>query len=295
MIKKFLSDEYGRNEEFWKNHWDSNWKDKYIGPPRIDFRLIKIIEKYLTSRMKILEGGCGDCQYVNFFNSRGYKIIGVDFSKDTLAKVRTFLPNLNIFYGDIFHLDFQDNTFDCYYSGGVIEHFEEGVNTQLSEARRVLKPLGLLFVTVPHINVYRFLLSKIKRSSFKLDQDGRHSILLYNCGSFTEFSVTPKGYHFHEYIFSTREMRGFLESNAFKIIETATFSPIYGLLDSAFFQKLHGSFKQKRYFWQRIFGLIFRVIRWSEKSDSYIALCVLNILTELFGNLKLYVCVNHKQ
>jgi ubiquinone/menaquinone biosynthesis C-methylase UbiE len=61
----------------------------------------------------------------------------------------------NLPMGDILDIHYPDSSFDAYVSMGVIEHFEEGPGQALLEAHRVLKPDGLIFVSVPTVNTLR--------------------------------------------------------------------------------------------------------------------------------------------
>ena len=49
---------------------------------------------------------------------------------------------------DIFHTPFRDNLFDTVYLGQVIEHVPDE-HSALREAKRILKPNGLLIISVP--------------------------------------------------------------------------------------------------------------------------------------------------
>ncbi|MEM2890824.1 MAG: class I SAM-dependent methyltransferase, partial [Candidatus Hadarchaeum sp.] len=137
MRKRYLADEYGEGQSFWDNTWQKSWTQFNPEPP-LDNVLVKIILNYIKPGMRILEGGCGDGRYVKYFANTGFEVIGIDFSIETVKRLNELFPLLDIRVGDVRHLDFPDFFFDAYYSGGVIEHFEDGVETQLSEANRVL-------------------------------------------------------------------------------------------------------------------------------------------------------------
>ncbi len=64
--------------------------------------------------------------------------------------------------GDIRDLPTPDGFFDGYLSFGVIEHFPQGQEQILAEAARVVRPGGLLLLSVPALNGYRKLRGKVR-------------------------------------------------------------------------------------------------------------------------------------
>ena len=139
--------------EFWDQQWRTeDWK-KQITQTRKSRYWLRIIGKYLPDRKsRILEGGCGCGHLVDALDSWGYDAIGIDFAEKTVAKVNEVMPNLNICYGDLRQLDFEDKYLDGYLSLGVIEHFWEGYDEILDEMKRVMKPGGYAFVSFPCIS-----------------------------------------------------------------------------------------------------------------------------------------------
>ncbi|MDW8002948.1 MAG: class I SAM-dependent methyltransferase, partial [Deltaproteobacteria bacterium] len=175
MRKRYIADEYGEGPAFWDRNWQSSFVNWGKRPP-VNEVLVKIMLRYIKPNMIILEGGCGDGRYVRYFKDMGFNIIGVDYAEETVRYLNKRFPDLDIRFGDIRKLDFPDGYFDAYYSGGVIEHFEEGLESQLLEANRVLKKDGLFFVTVPHMNFLRILSSKLRKGpQYRIDLDGRKS------------------------------------------------------------------------------------------------------------------------
>jgi len=143
--------ESSRNAE--KDHLSGFFKIYFPRPPK-----------------KILEGGCGAGKYVIAYRKLGYDIIGVDFSGDTIKRIMQEMgENFPAYEANLLSLPFADGYFDCYFSGGVIEHFEEGPGDVLREARRVLKKGGVLLATVPYINLLRRLSFTLCQKKAKQD------------------------------------------------------------------------------------------------------------------------------
>jgi ubiquinone/menaquinone biosynthesis C-methylase UbiE len=81
--------------------------------------------------------------------------LGVDISDDALLNAKTYDKTVPVLLGDISKLPFVDESFDAIMCLGVVEHDEEGPQTFLKEIYRVMKPQGLLFLTVPYESVFR--------------------------------------------------------------------------------------------------------------------------------------------
>jgi ubiquinone/menaquinone biosynthesis C-methylase UbiE len=98
----------------------------------------------LSPEDQVLDIGCGNGRAVFFTRPSCAQMVAVDagdhFASEAMATV-------DLTRGDIRRLPFSDASFDKAYSLDVLEHLtEEGVRAMLTEARRVLRPGGLLFV-----------------------------------------------------------------------------------------------------------------------------------------------------
>lgn len=166
--------------------------------------LIEIFNHYIDQKnVRILEAGCGLGGWVHYFYKRGYDIVGVEYESDIVHRVKEFDQLLPIVQGDVNHLKFPDNSFDVYISLGVIEHFEEGTQKAISEARRVLKPGGLAFITVPYLNFFRRMVVHPLRNLY-----------------FGYRRAKGEGDYFWEYRYTKRELAQFLESGGFELVYT---------------------------------------------------------------------------
>ncbi len=141
------------------DYWDQLWTDSQLVKhleESTDRWLLKITKKFLpNTSSRILEGGCGTGGKVYTLHQAGYTATGIDFAQKTIAAVKQAVPDLDVRIGDVRHLDFADESFEGYWSLGVIEHFWEGYGKILSEIYRVLTPEGYLFLTVPQLSPWR--------------------------------------------------------------------------------------------------------------------------------------------
>jgi len=138
---------------FWDRHWQAEDWRKRITRSRNSRYWSSILKKYLPNKnSRILDGGCGYGHIVDAMDYWGYQAIGIDFAPETVAKIKEVMPNLNVHYGDVRALNYENDYFDGYWSLGFIEHFWEGYDDILKEMKRVLKVGGYAFVTFPCIS-----------------------------------------------------------------------------------------------------------------------------------------------
>src|SRR3990167_1811584 len=145
--------------DFWDEQWNVSDLRKIIVSGKNERFVSRITSKYIpmNSNRRILEGGCGKGNFVFSLQHHGYDAYGVDFAAETVKKINTVAPELNISIADVRELPFEDNFFDGYWSLGVIEHFYEGYEQIAKEMLRVLKPGGFLFLTFPYLSPLRRL------------------------------------------------------------------------------------------------------------------------------------------
>ncbi|GIU66639.1 methyltransferase domain-containing protein [Candidatus Phycosocius spiralis] len=106
-------------------------------------------------------------------------VIGMDMSDDAVhhAASNYHKPNLKFVQGSATHLAFLDNSFDVIVSFETIEHLAEQ-QEMLSEMRRVLRPDGILIISLPNRPIYseesgEHNLLQVKES----EESGEHNLL----------------------------------------------------------------------------------------------------------------------
>ena len=147
------------SSEFWDDQWSAGSISKRIESTRNPIITGKT-KKYLRKGSRVLEGGCGQGQYVYLLEKAGFVTTGVDYAKRTVAKINEHYPSLDIRYDDVRNMAFKDALFDGYWSFGVIEHFYDGYDAIITEMKRVLRQKGYLFMTVPTMSPLRKFLSR---------------------------------------------------------------------------------------------------------------------------------------
>ncbi len=163
-----------------------------IGKWYWDFRDEKALA-FIGHEKKILDVGCGEGitleKLVEKFPNRLIK--GIDYSLENVKVCKEF--NLPVELGNVYQMNFENNSFDCCLFMEVIEHLENPLKA-LEEIHRILCSKGLLLLVFPH------------DLPFKLAR--------LVCLKFDE-AFTPSG---HIKQWNPREMCQLLEQTGFSII-----------------------------------------------------------------------------
>ncbi len=103
----------------------------------------------------ILDMPCGRGFYLNMLRYvSDCKLVGADLDEEVIAKARRnvgHLPRLMLNHASIYALPYPDNTFDAVIASEILEHLDDDL-AGLRELYRVLKPGGVIAVTVPNAN-----------------------------------------------------------------------------------------------------------------------------------------------
>ncbi len=161
--------------DFW---WEKTWLDTYKA---FHARIIKSFDGKLdslegkTKGRNILDIGCGCGFFLAAARARGWKTAGIDISQPAIDYANTVL-GLSVKHADSSDAGFADNAFDVVTMWDVIEHLEDPVAV-LAQARRVLKPGGIIVIETPNaeslfhglaglsyrlsLRTFRYLISRI--------------------------------------------------------------------------------------------------------------------------------------
>jgi len=143
-------------ESYWTKMWEQQGGPQGLIdqiPNREEYNVMAPYLQGLPQQAAFLDGGCGLGDWTLYFAKSGHRVTGLDLSRDTVAQLNRLFPEASFVAGDIRHTGFAPNSFDVYYSWGVFEHFESGMRDCVAEAFRILKPGGLLFISVPFDNL----------------------------------------------------------------------------------------------------------------------------------------------
>lgn len=211
--KRFFAEK--ATEQFWTEAWDSSWDSVYGTPARVaqaekGFRAsptYRLLAQRLPPESLVLEAGCGLGVWARLLGQDGHRAVGLDISHRTLRRLSSESPGSPLVVGDVLSFPFDDRCFDACLSFGVIEHFEEGPERAIAELRRILRPGGLLFCSVPFMNGVRLALRPMdalweqrqaadsRFAFYQYAYTASHLRLLLEEGGFFVESVHPQAAH----------------------------------------------------------------------------------------------------
>ena len=139
---------------------------------------------------KILDVGCAGSPFPLLLAGFGYFVYGIDLREYAITNRITF-DNFQFIKGDITKTAFSDNFFDAVTAISTVEHIGiggrygvsddlQGDKKALEEIRRILKPQGILILTIPfgkakiikpYCKIYDSILIKQLTQNFKLEKE----------------------------------------------------------------------------------------------------------------------------
>jgi SAM-dependent methyltransferase len=119
----------------------------------------RTVTQYLSPGSKVLDFGCGPCDKTAIVQALGFQCAAYDDLQDdwhrlpgNLEKIRTFAAESGIDFrlADGGALPFAAHEFDMVMMHDVLEHLHDSPRDLLNDLLGLVKPGGLLFVTVPN-------------------------------------------------------------------------------------------------------------------------------------------------
>ncbi len=184
------------NQEYWEDVWFKEMTPEYY-QSYLEGKLAyfdPIFKRHLTKDGSILEAGCGTAQLVTALRVNNYNCFGLDYAFKAMQKANQMVGGLRLVCGDITALGLASDAFDAIISIGVVEHRRSGPDVFLQEMRRILKPNGMLLISVPYFNDLRRW--RANRGAYQDD-------------------VT--GLDFYQYAFTREEFCNILKANGYEI------------------------------------------------------------------------------
>jgi len=119
----------------------------------------KKINEFVNLRDKqVLEIGCGDGRISSFLAQKSGYLTAIDIDEVSLEKARRTVKGVDFRIGSGEFLEFPDDSFDIVFFGFSLHH-QKG-SAALSEARRVLSPMGEILIIEPvEVSEYTKLVS----------------------------------------------------------------------------------------------------------------------------------------
>ena len=136
------------NKIYKKNQ--KNYKYYDLNEPHQDMPKISKIFKQKKIK-KILDLGCGSGRNLFYLLKKGFELSGIDLAPEGIKQIKQITKNkVDLKIGDVFTtLPYKDNSFDAIISVQVLQHSKKrNIKKAISEIKRILKPGGLIFLTV---------------------------------------------------------------------------------------------------------------------------------------------------
>ena len=117
--------------------------------------IFKMSDFFKKQRVKkVLDLGCGAGRNLIYLSKKDFDVCGIDYAHEGLKIIKERLKKekikSNLKLGNIFNkLPYEDNFFDAVISIQVLQHGKVNeIKGAIQEIRRILKPSGLIFVTL---------------------------------------------------------------------------------------------------------------------------------------------------
>jgi ubiquinone/menaquinone biosynthesis C-methylase UbiE len=140
-----------------KKFWEQRYHNKRMAI------LQKIIKSSLNGSRTILDVGCGTGEYLSFSGTFSNQVYGLDVSKHYLNRCQN-KSGSKLILGDLKHLPFVDQAFDCILCSEVIEHIKPNREV-IDEIFRVSSKA--ILISTPNHGILRRTMAKINKK--KLD------------------------------------------------------------------------------------------------------------------------------
>jgi len=135
--------------------WDKIFKKygKFFTKPQEDIpKIVKLFKERGVKR--VLDLGCGSGRHMVYLAKHDFEVYGIDISPQGIKIAREWLKKeklkANLKVGDVYKkLPYQNDFFDAIISTQALHHNKiENIRKLIKEIERILKPGGLIFVTV---------------------------------------------------------------------------------------------------------------------------------------------------
>lgn len=180
-VRKAAIDHHHDQVGVFESHYVQMERDRFAnafayGRHKVDLVLDRELSA-LPRGATVLDAGCGTGVYLQRFARLGLVPVGLEPAEGMIAAARRDNPGVRIEHGVITDLPFADASFDAVTAIEVLRYLHRAdIQTAYAELLRVLKPGGLLFVTL--VNRFAldgfYLLQRLRQRSRGVDFDRKN-------------------------------------------------------------------------------------------------------------------------
>ncbi|HUK33850.1 MAG TPA: class I SAM-dependent methyltransferase [Vicinamibacterales bacterium] len=171
--------ELEQQEELVRTHYNKvskQWGELYV--PEVTFanynfliRKQHVLDLFTKRSGRYLDAGCGTGDFLPDLVERGGDVFAIDFADEMIERSRRKVEEsgcggrVRFDVGDVYSLPYDTNYFDAIIGVGLVEYLSDP-DRAFREMCRVMKPGGILIVTVPNIMspfmAYETVVPKVK-------------------------------------------------------------------------------------------------------------------------------------
>lgn len=139
--------------------WDLNRSDRWHTPSEVSYYLVH--RWNALGFRRFLDLGCGIGRHSIQFAKEGFDTFAFDLSDEAIRFIRQRAVEKHLDIkatpGNMIHLPYEDNFFDCVLAYHVISHTDSaGIKLIVSEIERTLRPGGEFYVSLCSKNAWSF-------------------------------------------------------------------------------------------------------------------------------------------
>lgn len=145
-----------------------HYRQHHLGPTLSKYKreeFLKLFDKWIDLPLALIaktdsfEEAFGSDSILDWFAKKGKRAIGLDISPEILNEARKQIDNEKLTWvaTDISRMPFKDSIFDLVFSSATYGYLDNTVGG-LKEAYRILKPKGVLIISVINRHNFSFLL-----------------------------------------------------------------------------------------------------------------------------------------
>lgn len=130
--------------------WDKELNPLWLNPSEESYWIVNNWQE--QGNKKLLDFGCGLGRHSIFFSHQGFNVSAFDLSVEGTNHLRDWAKreslDIDVTVADMLELPYNDDTFDYIFAYHVISHTDSnGIKQIMREVKRVLKPLGEVYLT----------------------------------------------------------------------------------------------------------------------------------------------------